>query len=102
MTRARKKDELLVLFNKRPNPVCVPIDEKTEQPIGIRLEWFPSEFASSPTSYFTADQGRTFHHVLIAMSPQGADLQTGDEETNPEAVSSLRALFAAWSEISER
>ncbi len=96
--RARKEHERLVLFNKRPNPVCNLVAELTDRPIGIRLELFPNERASSPTSYLTADRGRTFHHVLSVMSASGTKVQVGEEETNPETLASLRALLAAWGE----
>jgi len=105
MTRARKEHERLVLFNKRPNPVCVLVDEGTDQPIGIKLEWFPDNLGvSSPTSYFTTDQGATFYRLLSATSPCESgvrtEVRTGGEETNPETLASLRELFAAWGESS--
>jgi hypothetical protein len=98
MTRARKKHEFLILFNKRPNPVCMLVDAETDQSIGVRLECFPNEYASSPTSFLTTDQGGTFYQVLSEMSPSETYVQTGNEETDPEILDSLRGLFAAWRE----
>jgi hypothetical protein len=97
--RVRKDFERTIPRSTLPNRVFAVFETQNDRALGIYLDWFPHEHASSPIPYFTSDNGETFRHVssfLTVADDGGMDMQIGEEETKPETVTALRELLDAW------
>jgi hypothetical protein len=89
-----------VVNSHRRNWVYALFEERTDRPIGVRLEWFPDEYVSAPLNYITTDDGKTFRHVTEYLIPFGTggidDRIEEQKETRPETLAALRGLLTTW------